>query len=374
MRPDLYTAVVFAAATVLTLLGIVLLGISIRIEERTVNLRLARGFLALAYFMLALPSFVSFFYEGRANPMYIEIITPAVSTIQSTFFTFTILTILLPTDITRRQIVWHAAIVIGALILYFVTAFNLNNYRCAVNIGVTAYLCLLIFYTWLFIKKYATSLRKLEDYYDEDEQGRLKWVKNSFYAALSIGILASVATYFPLWMRVCFIFTYLLFYTWFVIRFSNYVTKIDFYLSATTRKAELIFTTPRDQEDITTERSTENDPVNETELKKALEKWVLDEGYIKGDVSTEEIARALGTNLLNLRSYFHDYMSSDFRTWRNELRIRKAQELIADHPDMSLNQIAIQVGFVTRSNFYLYFKKITGQSPADYRDQIAANK
>jgi len=91
---------------------------------------------------------------------------------------------------------------------------------------------------------------------------------------------------------------------------------------------------------------------------------------MRGDISTEEVAKLLGTDLSFFRSYFRDHMPSDFRTWRNELRIRKAQELIADYPETSLNQIAQEVGFVTRSNFYLYFKKITGHSPADYRDQI----
>ena len=204
----------------------------------------------------------------------------------------------------------------------------------------------------------------MEEYYDEDEQGRLRWVRNGFYAALSLGIIASVSAYYPYWMYICFLIAYIIFYTWFVIRFFNYAARVDFYLSATTREPE----------QLPSERFVENDPARETQLRDSLEQWVLDGGYTRGDISTEEVAELLGTDLPFLRSYFRDRMSSDFRTWRNELRIRKAQELIADHPEVSLNQIARQVGFATRSNFYLYFKKITGMLLADYRDQIAEGK
>jgi AraC-like DNA-binding protein len=352
----------------------VLIGFRVRVEERTFNLRLARGFIAGAYFMLAISLFLSFFYAENSDPKHIEIITPAVSALQSMFFTYTLLSILQPTYVTRRQILWHTTIIAGAIILYLATAFTVENYRLVVHIGVFSYICLLFFYTHLFIKKYALSLRQLEDYYDEDEQGRLSWVKTSFIVALSIGIIASVSTYFPIWIDYWFVISYLVFYTWFVIRFSNYVTKIDFYLSATTHKPEQTITIIREPEQLRLDRSAENDPAKEAKLRNSLEQWVLDGGYTRGDISTEEVAELLGTDLPSLRSYFRDRMPCDFRTWRIELRIRKAQELIADCPEVSLNQIAQQVGFVTRSNFYLYFKKITGQSPTDYRNQIAVGK
>ncbi|MGI6048393.1 MAG: helix-turn-helix domain-containing protein [Petrimonas sp.] len=364
MQPDLYISVTFASAIVLSILGFMLLGIRIKVEERTVNLRLSRGLLSLAYFMLALPAFIEFFFEGERNVMFVEIFTPAGATVQSMFFTFALLTFLRPIYVTRRQMLWHVTIIFGAIFLYLIAALSVNHYHYVIYIGVAAYLCLLFIYARLFRKKYAMSLRQLEEYYDEDEQGRLRWVKNGFYAALSLGIIATVSAYFPHSMYICFTIAYIVFYAWFVVRFFNYAAKVDFYLSATTCEPE----------QLPSERFAENDPVKEARLRDALEQWVLDGGYTQGEISTEEVAELLGTDLRFLRDYFRDNMSSDFRTWRIELRIRKAQELIADYPEISLNQIAQQVGFATRSNFYLYFRKITGQSPADYRDQVADKK
>jgi len=124
------------------------------------------------------------------------------------------------------------------------------------------------------------------------------------------------------------------------------VTKIDFYLSATTSKPEQIVTTAREPKQLPPESPAENDPTKEVKLKNSLEQWVLNGGYMRGDISTEEVAKLLGyRSIILFRSYFRDHMPSDFRTWRNELRIRKAQELIADYPETSLNQIAQGGGF-----------------------------
>lgn len=360
MLQDLYVSLTFAQIIVLVILGIVLLSFRIRIEKKTFNLRLAKGFLALSYFMLAVPAFIEYFFDGGYNIMWVEIFTPPGASIQSMFFTFTFLTILQPIFFSRKQILLHAALIFGTIILYLVVAFNLQHYNWVIYIFLAAYFCQLFFYTRLFRKKYAISIKQLEDYYDEDEQGRLRWVQISFYAALSLGIIASVSAYFPFKFYVVFVMIYITFYAWFAIRFINFLANFDFYLSATTNEPE----------QLSSELLEEMDSDKETLLKKSLKQWVLDEGYTMGDISTAEVAKLLGTDLLFLRSYFRKNMPCDFRTWRNELRIRKAQELIAANPAVSINQIAQQVGFVTQSNFYLYFKKITGHSPADYRDQM----
>ncbi len=350
-----------------------LIGFRIRVEEKTFNLRLSRVFMVGAYFMLAIALFVSYRYEGSGDTKINEITTPAVSALQSMFFTFTLLSILLPTYIKRRQLLVHTTILLTLITLYLVVALTIKNYRLIVIIGVLSYIGLLIFYTRLFIRKYALSVQQLEEYYDEDEQGRISWVKTSFFAALTIGIFASVSTYFPFWIDYWFVTAYLIFYIWFVTRFANYVSKIDFYLSATAR-SQMESNTTKEVEYHTSETTFEYDAAKEIQLKNALQQWVLDEGYREGEISTEEVANLLKTDLPFLRNYFSKNMSSDFRTWRNELRIEKAKELIADHPEDSLNHIAQEVGFITRSNFYHYFKKITGLSPADYRDQIASRK
>ena len=102
-------------------------------------------------------------------------------------------------------------------------------------------------------------------------------------------------------------------------------------------------------------------------MKSRIEKWVAEEKYLSQDQGMEEVAAALGTDLEFLRYYFRTYMPSDFRTWRVSLRIEYAKRLMCDNPDISMNEIAGKAGFVSKSNFYHFFKKITGETPAEYK-------
>ena len=61
-------------------------------------------------------------------------------------------------------------------------------------------------------------------------------------------------------------------------------------------------------------------------------------------------------------------------TYLNDLRIRRAKQLLED-PDIRIRQIAHDVGFEDEKYFSRQFKKMTGQSPGDYRAlHISTNK
>ena len=177
MQTDVYSAVTFIQIVVLCVLGIVLLSFRIRSEDKTFNLRLARGLLALPtlcwlaiieYFLMEDSILCGWKYLLLPDLLFNRCFLP------------------LPFDHPptcshnpKADIIAFGGSV-WAIILYLVTAFNVQNYKWVIHIGVAAYFCLLFIYTRYFIKKYQVSLRRLEEYYDEDEQGRLKWVKISF--------------------------------------------------------------------------------------------------------------------------------------------------------------------------------------------------
>ena len=69
-----------------------------------------------------------------------------------------------------------------------------------------------------------------------------------------------------------------------------------------------------------------------------------------------------------LNSYFTHELGKDFRTWRTELRIEDAKQLLLEDRKMSTNIIGEMVGFSDRSNFHRQFTKIVGCSPKHWRD------
>ena len=68
-------------------------------------------------------------------------------------------------------------------------------------------------------------------------------------------------------------------------------------------------------------------------------------------------------SFLNIKSLSGD----SFSNLINGYRIRYAQKLMEEHPDMSVTEIASECGFTSRSAFYRNFKAITGIPPSEWK-------
>lgn len=103
-------------------------------------------------------------------------------------------------------------------------------------------------------------------------------------------------------------------------------------------------------------------------IRKTLDEWVRQKKYREYDKSREEIAAEIGTTKELLNQYFSQELGKDFRTWRTELRIEDAKNLLLSDRKMSSNLIGEMVGFSDRSNFHRQFTKLVGCSPKHWRD------
>lgn len=107
-------------------------------------------------------------------------------------------------------------------------------------------------------------------------------------------------------------------------------------------------------------------------LKSNLDKWVEERRYLEQDEGVENVASELGTDIKTLRAYFRMKMPSDFRTWRISLRIKYAKDVLKENPEISMNRLSEMAGFATGSNFYYYFKKNTGLTPSQYKENMSS--
>ncbi|MDR2951377.1 MAG: helix-turn-helix domain-containing protein [Prevotella sp.] len=224
----------------------------------------------------------------------------------------------------------------------------------------------MVYYILLFRKKYAQYLKQLDDYYDEDEDNRLRWVKVSFYMALCIGVLALFMSYLPLQYVGCFISAIIIFYIFFAIKYSNYPLDFHYIISAVyAREATLPITLESDISE------AELLPLSEKEqkLQYAIDKWVEEKQYQYADVSRDDIAKGLGTDRNFLTYFFHNRMKIEFRVWRTQLRIEEAKELLIKYPDLSISKVGCIVGITDRSNFQKKFRGMVGLSPKNWRKE-----
>lgn len=80
----------------------------------------------------------------------------------------------------------------------------------------------------------------------------------------------------------------------------------------------------------------------------------------------EDCARQCHISSNYISRMFKKYTSISFITYINELRIKKALELLKD-TDMSIKEIAQKVGYNNLNYFYKNFKMVTGTTPKLYK-------
>ena len=84
-------------------------------------------------------------------------------------------------------------------------------------------------------------------------------------------------------------------------------------------------------------------------------------------ISLRSCAAALGLNADYLSSLFSKTVGLPFKAYLTDLRIEKAKHLLGSEK-LRISEVASAVGYSGEARFRLSFKKVTGLSPAQWRD------
>lgn len=80
----------------------------------------------------------------------------------------------------------------------------------------------------------------------------------------------------------------------------------------------------------------------------------------------EEVCRHFGVNKNKLQVIFRRYSGLSYYDFIKDARLKRAQSYLA-FTDLKLSEIAFRLGFSTEQHFYRFFKRETGEAPADFR-------
>lgn len=227
----------------------------------------------------------------------------------------------------------------------------------------------------VFNKTYMEALRKLEIYYEEDEEHKIKWIRFCYAMMMLTQMFVLVYLCLPRsWMKIYVLF-YGLFMLYFAVNFISFLGSHKLLLDAFAYKALSGEGRPRKVRKVakdTRRKSASNDELIYTDkdlqqLDAAISRWVEEGKYKEYDKTREEIAEELKTSKELLQIYFAD-KGMDFRTWRTKLRIEDSKQMLLVNSNLSINAIAERCGFSDRSNFHRQFQKIVGCSPKQWRE------
>ena len=384
INPD--TAVQFMVGVGSSVLAVLLMLIKIPQSEYSAKLANSKHAIIVSFFIC---SFMMFYTMGNYGSEHIwdwEMFTMLAIYIVVHFSTSIIsysMIALLRTERHRAQSLFMPGLFVSAVTaLLLLESFRSGNKVYFLAVCVVALITFLIqsvTYIVYFDKAYKQSVLHLENYYDEDEGHRLKWVRFCYVIAMltNIFFLVYLGLYWFLdyKMEVASLYTlwYLLYMLYLTSNFISFLGSHQLVLDAFGHDvlSGNIFQNRRiSRGRKKNEKSDRGISVDRryAALDKSLEEWGAKKMYCEYDKTRDQIAEELHTTKETLHMYFMTKVGMDFRTWRTNMRIEEAKRLLLDNRDASINIIAETSGFSDKSNFHRQFVKIVGCSPKQWRD------
>lgn len=118
---------------------------------------------------------------------------------------------------------------------------------------------------------------------------------------------------------------------------------------------------------IASEKEKKN-PVKSEDLERIVNYIEKEKPYLKVDFSVHDVSRELNIPHLRVSNCFNKQLDTTFPDYRNRLRIEHAIKLFHEkvHYQMSIEGVAIQSGFKTKSAFYAAFRIVYGMTPTEW--------
>jgi AraC-like DNA-binding protein len=85
------------------------------------------------------------------------------------------------------------------------------------------------------------------------------------------------------------------------------------------------------------------------------------------DLDLASLAERIGVPPYRLSRYFSARLATTFPAWLNGLRIAFVRKRMAERPDLSILELAIEAGYKSKTAFNTQFAKIVGMNPSEYR-------
>ncbi|MBR5393817.1 MAG: AraC family transcriptional regulator [Bacteroidaceae bacterium] len=103
--------------------------------------------------------------------------------------------------------------------------------------------------------------------------------------------------------------------------------------------------------------------------KKIIMKLMIEQKYRDPKYSARRLANDIGANMRHLSAVINMRFQLNYAQLVGEMRIHEAKYMLQDSHfvDMTMEDIAINVGFTNRQSFYAAFYRLCGITPREYK-------
>ena len=359
-------------------LAFLLFLINVPNSEHSRKLIKAKNTIAMCFFISSILFFVCYMYSGIPDyEVFSSLMMFVVTALASAILSFSLMNLLEDGD-NDKFFMNVTAIAIVSCILMKSFWMERGALRWGILLGsIVLYLINCGIHIVLFHRTYLRSVQKLEQYYDEEENNKVKWIRFCYVMMMLTQMFVLVYMLLPRGFMKVYTIWYALFMLYFSANFISFLGSnkllLDAFAYRTLSGQEILERIERRKRMKNGAKDSQplDSQLTEQELnriQRSLDKWVKEKRFREYDKTREEIAKELKTSKEMLHLFFVTRMSVDFKTWRTRLRIEEAKVLLLENPDMSINIVAELSGFSDRSNFHRQFTKIVGCSPKQWRE------
>jgi AraC-like DNA-binding protein len=117
----------------------------------------------------------------------------------------------------------------------------------------------------------------------------------------------------------------------------------------------------------------DNDDETEKIIKKLQQTIEEDQLFNDVDLTIVDVSEKIGIHPKKLSTIINSYLGSNFNQFINSYRVEKAKELLKNNLEnnLTIDGIAYEVGFKSKSSFYSAFKKNTQMTPVNFKKELS---
>lgn len=366
----LYDIVSLISGTILFMLAVLLAVLPIRKEPILNDYRKARKLLCISFFIIDACIITRALFPSIETSQTDHATTLIIASLQAMLFTYTLSTLIFHSaEYTKNLLLQTLCISSAGGILIVLSLLCSTDAFMIIMIGYgITYIGQLIFYFVKFHKKYRERIKKIDTYYSEFEDIRLRWVAFYFNGSEIVALLALAASLMSGTIYTIFIITFTIYYSFFFQMFAFYLYRYGNFIFIENEQIE-----SDEDKDLEKESLEDIQSRKEEELGKELKIWIKSKMYLNTNQTEADIAYELKTNRSFLSNYIKEHYDMDFRQWRTRLRLEESKDLLLKYPSMPVSKIAEQVSIADRSNFTNMFRAYTQMTPKEWRTRNATH-
>ena len=224
--------------------------------------------------------------------------------------------------------------------------------------GALCYLVMQTYYSWRHITALRSMHRTLNDYYDRDTAGMLRWMQLSIVGLMLLALLVPFVIFATAdWLLFVIAIAIYFFIFYLVDSFCHYLTS-----NAPQKTQEAEESRAEEEQAKAVQEVTE-------QTERAVEQWTARGGHRTAGITSPVAAAEIGIPRYQLTAWVKAQGYESFSRWMTALRIDEAKRVLLAHPDWGSEAVADYCGFNSREYFHRIFREQQGMTPAQYQKQ-----